>query len=73
MPYPRNPNNLAVEHTLQIAADFLDFIKTEYPERLGEGPLPQRERRLGEEPADPIIQDVANLIQERRPELDEGG
>ena len=62
MPYPRNPNNLAVELTVRMAADLLEFVRHNFPERLGEGPLPERVQRLGELAAGPIVQQTAEEI-----------
>lgn len=62
MPLQRNPNNVAVEMAVGLASQFLAFMKEQYPERLGEGPLPERQRRIGILPADPIIESVVSLV-----------
>ncbi len=62
MAYPRNPNNLAVEMTVHMATQFLEFVRREFPERLGEGPLPERVQRLGSLPAAPMVQAAVEFI-----------
>ena len=62
MAYPRNPNNMAIEQTVRMGAMFLEFMRSQFPERLGEGPVPERRRRLGDLEAGPIVQETADAI-----------
>lgn len=64
MPLPRNPNNQAIEIATRLGKEFLEYVKQNYPEPLGQGPLPERQRRIGPMPANPIIDVVAGQVPE---------
>ena len=59
MPQTRNPQNLAVEMAARLGADFVAWMRHNFPERLGEGPVPQRTMRLGEIDAEALAQQIA--------------
>lgn len=67
MPFPQHPGDAAVENALNMVfgkGGFAEWMSKNVPAQLGEGPVPERRRRIGELPADPFIEQVASLIPE---------
>lgn len=62
MPNPRNPNNMAVDLAAQMAMDLVEFFRKNFPERLGDDPVPQRKLKIGNIPVDPAIENIVQLI-----------
>jgi hypothetical protein len=62
MPNPRNPNNMAIDLAAQMGVDLVEFFKKNFPERLGDDPVPQRQRKIGDVPMAPIVEEIVQLV-----------